>query len=145
MWCIIPHTRTKISRTRVHTGTRQTDGFFFWDVSIRNSLRSNQLETRFARIKRETAPRVFQIKCGLFRSGTVRRGFYRFLPNREPNRTVRSQTSPHPYQNSKPKSAFTDFLPNPEPHRTVRFSKTLKSAPHRRLLCSAYGISSMYF
>ena len=40
MWYIIPHTRTKISRTRVHTGTRQTDGFFFWDVSIRNSLRS---------------------------------------------------------------------------------------------------------
>ena len=45
MWNIIPHTRTKISRTRVHTGTRQTDGFFFWDVSIRNSLRSNNNET----------------------------------------------------------------------------------------------------
>ena len=43
MWYIIPHTRTKISRTRVHTGTRQTDGFFFWDVSIRNSLRSNKV------------------------------------------------------------------------------------------------------
>ena len=40
MWYIIPHTRTKISRTRVHMGTRAD--FFFGMY---------QLETRFARIK----------------------------------------------------------------------------------------------
>ena len=34
------HTKTKISRT--HT---DTDGFFFWDVSIRNSLRSNNIDS----------------------------------------------------------------------------------------------------
>ena len=47
MWYIIPHIKTKISRTRVHTCTR-TDFFFnvalycgVTQVGIRNSLRSN--------------------------------------------------------------------------------------------------------
>ena len=45
MWYIIPHTKTKRSRTRVHACTRarvHTRRLFFWDVSIRNSLRSNK-------------------------------------------------------------------------------------------------------
>ena len=40
MWYIIRHTKTKII-ARVHTCTRHTRRLFFWDVSIRNSLRSN--------------------------------------------------------------------------------------------------------
>ena len=42
MWYIIRHTKTKII-ARVHTahGTRHACRLFFWDVSIRNSLRSN--------------------------------------------------------------------------------------------------------
>ena len=46
MWYIIPHTKTKII-AHVHQahGTRaHADGFFFWDVSIRNSLRSNKVQ-----------------------------------------------------------------------------------------------------
>ena len=46
MWYIIPHTKTKRSRTRVHACTRarvHTRRLFFWDVSIRNSLRSNNV------------------------------------------------------------------------------------------------------
>ena len=47
MWYIIRHTKTKRSRTRVHACTRHactrhTRRLFFWDVSIRNSLRSNK-------------------------------------------------------------------------------------------------------
>ena len=45
MWYVIPHTKTKIiSRAHVHTGTRahgHTRRLSFWDVSIRNSLLSN--------------------------------------------------------------------------------------------------------
>ena len=40
IWYIIPHTKTKRSRTRVHACR-----LFFWDVSIRNSLRSNKKST----------------------------------------------------------------------------------------------------
>ena len=48
MWYIIPHTKTKRSRTGVHACTRHTARvhtrrLFFWDVSIRNSLRSNKI------------------------------------------------------------------------------------------------------
>ena len=43
MWYIIPHTKTKRSRTRVHTRR-----LFFWDVSIRNSLRSNKNKNHFS-------------------------------------------------------------------------------------------------
>ena len=44
MWYIIRHTKTKII-ARVHTahGTRHACRLFFWDVSIRNSLRSNNI------------------------------------------------------------------------------------------------------
>ena len=41
MWYIIRHTKTKII-ARVHTCTRHACRLFFWDVSIRNSLRSNK-------------------------------------------------------------------------------------------------------
>ena len=43
MWYIIPHTKTKII-AHVHTCTRHAGARadFFWDVSIRNSLRSNK-------------------------------------------------------------------------------------------------------
>ena len=40
-----PNTKTKRSRTRVHACTRHTRRLFFWDVSIRNSLRSNNIVT----------------------------------------------------------------------------------------------------
>ena len=43
MWYIIRHTKTKII-ARVHTCTRHACRLFFWDVSIRNSLRSNNLD-----------------------------------------------------------------------------------------------------
>ena len=48
MWYIIRHTKTKRSRTRgtrAH-GTRHACRLFFWDVSIRNSLRSNKTIVR---------------------------------------------------------------------------------------------------
>ena len=41
MWYIIPHTKTKIIR-HVHAAHGHTRRLFFWDVSIRNSLRSNK-------------------------------------------------------------------------------------------------------
>ena len=37
-----PNTKTKITRTHAHTRTRAHAQTFFWDVSIRNSLRSNK-------------------------------------------------------------------------------------------------------
>ena len=52
MWYIIPHTKTKII-AHVHQahGTRaHADGFFLWDVSIRNSLRSNKTGTNTIRV-----------------------------------------------------------------------------------------------
>ena len=47
MWYIIRHTKTKII-ARVHTahGTRHACRLFFWDVSIRNSLRSNNRDKK---------------------------------------------------------------------------------------------------
>ena len=60
MWYIIPHTKTKISRTRVHACTRarvHTRRLFFWDVSIRNSLRSKNS-------KRTEYPRWYQLISG---------------------------------------------------------------------------------
>ena len=39
-----PHTKTKISRTRGRRAHRPMRRLFFWDVSIRNSLRSNYVD-----------------------------------------------------------------------------------------------------
>ena len=46
MWYIIPHTKTKRSRTHGTRARVHTRRLFFWDVSIRNSLRSNYVPDR---------------------------------------------------------------------------------------------------